>query len=150
MKLTAFKSFFIFLLVLIYFIIVYVYDTCKSATYVQCPRNPAEGIRSPETGITDSCELPWGFWEPNPGSSGRAASTFNHGVISPASHLLILCVDVCMLWHMCTSEDNFWFHCVSSVYWMEAVMLSGECLYLLSHLAGPQVHDFIQWIFTNL
>lgn len=26
-----------------------------------------QGVRSPGTGVTDSCELPWGCWELNPG-----------------------------------------------------------------------------------
>jgi hypothetical protein len=26
-----------------------------------------EGVRSPETGVIDSCELPCGYWELNPG-----------------------------------------------------------------------------------
>jgi hypothetical protein len=33
---------------------------------VCCPENPEEGIRSPESGVTDSCEPLGGCWESNP------------------------------------------------------------------------------------
>lgn len=53
----------------------------------------AIGFRPQGTGVTDNCELPCGFWEPNlgPGSSAREASTLNHGVIFPAlpSYILV-------------------------------------------------------------
>jgi hypothetical protein len=33
-------------------------------SWYQC--RPEQGIRSPGTGVTDSCDLPCGFWELNP------------------------------------------------------------------------------------
>jgi len=32
---------------------------------MQCLQSPEEGIRSPGTGVRDSCELPCGCWESN-------------------------------------------------------------------------------------
>ena len=31
---------------------------------VWCPQRPEEGTRSPGTGVTDGCDLPYGCWEP--------------------------------------------------------------------------------------
>lgn len=41
-----------------------------------------EGVRSPGTGVTDSGELPRGWWELNPGLLKRAASAPNCRAIS--------------------------------------------------------------------
>lgn len=32
-----------------------------------CPGRPEKGVNSPGKKVTDSCELPNGYWEPNPG-----------------------------------------------------------------------------------
>lgn len=32
-----------------------------------CPERSEEGIRYPGTGVTDSYELPYGYWKLNPG-----------------------------------------------------------------------------------
>ena len=37
------------------------------SAYVCVPSVPEKDIRSPETGVTESCELPCGCWESNPG-----------------------------------------------------------------------------------
>ena len=34
---------------------------------MQCWCKPEEGVRSPETGVADDCELPCRCWELNPG-----------------------------------------------------------------------------------
>lgn len=34
----------------------------------RCPQRPEQGIGSPDTGVTDTCELPHGCWESNLGS----------------------------------------------------------------------------------
>ena len=51
-----------------------------------------DGVRAPETGVTDSCELPCGCWELDPGPSGRAVSALNHRAISPVPLLKVLVV----------------------------------------------------------
>lgn len=33
--------------------------------HVWCPWRTQEGIRLPETGVVDGCELPCGYWAPN-------------------------------------------------------------------------------------
>jgi hypothetical protein len=43
-----------------------------------------EGVISPGTGVSDSCELPCGCRELNPGPSGRADGALTHQAISPA------------------------------------------------------------------
>jgi hypothetical protein len=37
-------------------------------TCVWASQSPEEDDGSPETGVTDSCKLPYGSWELNPGS----------------------------------------------------------------------------------
>ena len=41
---------------------IYVYDVCAC-----CPQTLEEGIRSPVSGITDGCELSYGYQESHPG-----------------------------------------------------------------------------------
>lgn len=43
---------------------------CISALPTWC-----EGVKSPETGVTDTCEVPCGCWKWN---LGRAAGVLNH------------------------------------------------------------------------
>ena len=45
--------------------------TCLRSRSMQCPQRPAEGVRSPGTEVTDSCKLPRGCWDLNPGSPGE-------------------------------------------------------------------------------
>lgn len=42
----------------------YVCVPCESNSHLQ---NPEKGVTFPETGMTDSCELPCGFWKSNSG-----------------------------------------------------------------------------------
>jgi hypothetical protein len=53
-----------------------------------------EGVRSPGTGVTDSCELLHGCWVSNLGSFGRTASALNCWAFSLATvrHFFILWV----------------------------------------------------------
>lgn len=39
---------------------------------------PEEGIQSPETGVGDGFESPYGCWKLNPGPSARASSALNN------------------------------------------------------------------------
>lgn len=39
--------------------------------YTQCPWRPAEGVRLPNTGVTDGCESLYGWWESNLGPLGE-------------------------------------------------------------------------------
>lgn len=41
-----------------------------------------EGVRIPETGVTNSCELPGGVLGIELASYGKAANALNHGAIS--------------------------------------------------------------------
>lgn len=61
----------------------YVYTVCTWFPW------KSEGIESPGTGVTDSCELPEGCWETNlgPGSSARAARVLTCQAISQAQIL---------------------------------------------------------------
>lgn len=55
----------------------------------RCPwRRPKESIWSPGTGVSDTCELPCGCWEPSP-SSLRATSVLSS--IPPQSGASVLC-----------------------------------------------------------
>jgi hypothetical protein len=36
-----------------------------------CVHSLCEGVGSPRTGVAESCELPYGCWELNPGSLGE-------------------------------------------------------------------------------
>lgn len=46
-----------------FFLHVYMYTTC-----MQCPQKPEEGVRSPGTGVRDTCESLCRYWKMNPGS----------------------------------------------------------------------------------
>lgn len=48
--------------------------------HIGAGRRSGEGIRFSETGVTDSCELPWGAGNR---SSAKAASALNCSTISP-------------------------------------------------------------------
>lgn len=65
----SFKDF-----MLILWVYVFCLHMCMHTTCVQYLRNPEEGIGSPSTGITDGCELPCKFWEPNLGSLSHSSS----------------------------------------------------------------------------
>jgi hypothetical protein len=51
---------------------------CLSSMCACCMQSPEEGAGSPETVVTDSCELPCGCSNPNPGPlEKQSASAFN-------------------------------------------------------------------------
>ena len=60
---------FIFLtyLFLALYVFIYLLIACLHKMYILCPKQPREGSRSPETGTTNGCEPPCGFWELKPG-----------------------------------------------------------------------------------
>lgn len=71
-----------------------IYLTCMICTCLCVPSvcrylRPEENIGSSETGITGSCELPCGCWEPNPGPyslSISPASFLRWGFIEPGAY----------------------------------------------------------------
>ena len=51
-----------------FLVLFYVYEclnVCKCTHVVHCPQRSEEGVG---TGVTDTCQLPCGCWESNPGS----------------------------------------------------------------------------------
>ena len=59
-------------------ILFYVYG-CFAYMFVHmclAPVEPEEGNRSPGTGVTDGCELPFGYWELNLHPLEEQTSTF--------------------------------------------------------------------------
>ena len=55
-----------------------------------CPWRPAEGIRSPQTGVTDGCESQCQCWDLNPGTLQKQQVPFNCWAISLAPFRLLL------------------------------------------------------------
>lgn len=55
-----------------------------------CPWRPAEGIRSPQTGVTDGCESQCQCWDLNPGPLQKQQVHFNSWAISLAPFRLLL------------------------------------------------------------
>ena len=60
---------FIFIFKGLLFLCVWVFrlHVCLCTTCIQGPLHPKEGGQPPGTGVTDSFQLPCGFWESNPG-----------------------------------------------------------------------------------
>lgn len=64
-----------------------------------------EGIRSPGTGETDSCELPCRFWELSPGPLEEQPVLLNH-VSSPKCHFVNTLTYLFMLGELLAGVDR--------------------------------------------
>lgn len=62
-----------------------------SQVCAQCLRRPEDNVRSPETGIADSCEQPYGCWELKMGLFGRTVNVFKaEQSLQPLHQILLL------------------------------------------------------------
>lgn len=84
------------------------------STCMQCPQKPEEGIRMPEAGVTDSCEVPCSSGIPTE-CSEKATSALNHWAPAPSLSLLkitcfilVFVVLICCLFIVWWSEDSLW------------------------------------------
>lgn len=82
--------FFLDLFALILCVWVFCLHVCLSIMYVQCPKRPEEGIVFSRAGVTEGCQPPRGYWEPNPGPFGRTTSALLCCTTSPAQCEFIL------------------------------------------------------------
>lgn len=70
--------------------LIYVYG-CVARVYVCTPYPMPIEVKSPATGITDSCERPCGCWEPNLGHL-EEQDTLNHWATSPGPVRVLLLI----------------------------------------------------------
>lgn len=61
-----------------------------SQVCAQCLRRPEDKVGSPETGIADSCEQPYGCWELKMGFFGRAVNVFKAELSLQPLHQILL------------------------------------------------------------